>query len=227
MALELAAASAVSAWVGCTTAEATTIANAVERRIGAYCNRMTQAGADIWSRTERTEYLSGELSDGVLLKWTPITAVTSVTIIYQSGQTQSVTLTDLTCDGIEIADLSGTYGMEGILKYRTGSAWQSEDEFGRLARVRYPNFGSGYRKVKVVYTGGYPSGQVPADLTLAALTLAKNIYDTKSISAGLQSESLGNYSYTNASGSDVAASEGAMGQVKDLLQNYRSYANIV
>jgi len=37
---------------------------------------------------------------------------------------------------------------------------------------------------------------------------------------------LGNYSYTNASAADAAANEDAMGSVKDLLQPYRSYANI-
>lgn len=235
MALELSVASAVAAWTGASVADATTIAGAVEARIGNYCNRMTEDGADIWNRIARVEYLDGELSEGVLLKWTPISAVSSVQIV--GGYTNSaevltdVDLTSLACDGIAIADLSGNFGRVGMLHYRNsaGRMWESDFYSNRTARVPTANFGSGRQRIKVSYTGGFPSGigGMPADLKLAVLVLSKNIYDAKSVSSTLQSESLGNYSYTNSTGKESGASELLMGNVKDLLQAYRSYANIV
>lgn len=228
MALELQPVSAVVAWTGASTTNATIIANAVEARIGNYCNRMTQGVGvgTIWTSGSRTEYLSGELSDGLLLKWTPITAVASVTMITANGISTTYTLTDLTVDGIEIADLGTINGRIGRLQLRAGSyMWDQEYAAQRRARVAAPNFGAGRNKIKVVYTGGYST--IPDDLKLAALELAKNIVDAKAVSGTLQSETLGNYSYTNASSADAAASEAVMGSAKDLLQPYRSYANIV
>ena len=177
MALELQTVSAVVAWTGATTTNATIIANAVEARIGNYCNRMTQGGfGTVWTSGSRTEYLSGELSDGVLLKWTPITAVASVTMITANGISTTYTLTDLTVDGIEIADLATVNGRIGRLQLRSGSwMWDADYAAQRRARVSLPNFGDGRNKIKVVYTGGYST--IPDDLKLAALELAKNISD--------------------------------------------------
>jgi len=228
MALELNAVSAVVAWTGASSADATIIANGVEARIGQYCNRMTQGVGvgTIWSSGTRTEYLTGELSDGLMLKWTPITAVASVTLITSNGVTSDYTLTDLTVDGIEIADLGTVNARVGRLQLRAGvRLWDSQYAAARTARVTAPNFGEGRNRIKVVYTGGYST--VPDDLKLAALELCKSVYSAKSINATLQSESLGNYSYTNQTGGEVTQSEFIMGNVRDLLQNYRSYANII
>lgn len=236
--LELCTVSGVVAWTGASTTNATIIAQAVERRIANYCGRRTEDGEATWARAERVEYLSGELHAGVLLKWTPIDAVTSVKIITGSGAgAGSETYTDidlagLALDGIAISDLSAAdYAAQvGYLHYRnTGQYWDSTYLSARQLRIPPGNFGGGRQRVKVVYTGGYASSAkpVPDDLKLAALILCKSIHDAKSINGTLQSESLGNYSYTNATGSDVTASETSMGAVKDLLQPYRSYANIV
>lgn len=228
MALELCTVSGVVAWTGASTTNATIIANAVEARIGQYCNRMTQGVGvgTIWTSGSRTEYLTGEMSSGVLLKWTPITAIASVTLIINNTSTYSYTLTDLVCDGVEIASLSTTNARNGWLQIRSGiEYWDQEYMEARRSRSPLPNFGAGRERIKVAYTGGFST--IPDDLKLAALILSKTISDTKSISTGVQSESLGNYSYTNASAADVTAREDVMGSVKDLLQPYRSYANIV
>jgi hypothetical protein len=237
--LELCTVSGVVAWTGASTTNATIIAQAVERRIANYCGRRTEDGDDTWGRVERTEYLDGELSDGVLLKWTPIDAVSSVRLITGSGTGSGsetytdVDLTSLAVDGVAIPDL-GTAGLaaqKGLLHYRGSSTgmWDSEFIYARRSRVPVSNFGSGRYRVRVVYTGGYgsPAKPIPDDLKAAALILAKNMNDARSVSSTLQSETLGNYSYTNSSSSDAVANENMMGGVKDLLQPYRSYANIV
>jgi hypothetical protein len=237
--LEICTASGITAWTGASATDAAIISQAVERRIANYCNRRTENGDNTWSRTSRVEYLTGELSAGVLLKWTPIDAVTSVKIITGTGAGSAsetyttVDLTSLALDGVAIADLSsaGYASQVGYLHYRNSSVqmWDSDYWGARRGRVPAANFGSGRQRVKVEYTGGYasPAKPIPDDLKLAALSLAKSMYDAKSVSGTLQSERLGDYSYTNATASDKAAAEDGFGQVKDLLQSYRSFANIV
>lgn len=239
MALELCTVTGVVAWTGASTTDATIIAAAVERRIANYCGRRTETGEGAWARGSRVEYLSGELSDGVLLKWTPIDAITSVKII--SGATASaasetytsVDLTTLALDGIAISDLATAdyAAQKGLLHYRNSHVqfWDSDFLQATRSRVTLSNFGEGRWKIKVNYTGGYASTAkpIPDDLKLAALVLSKSIYSAKSVSATLQSESLGNYSYTNATSSDASGNELLMGNVRDLLQSYRSYANIL
>lgn len=224
---ELATASAVQAWTGADATTATALIAHVEARIANYCNRRTEDGSAVWEDSAKTEFIDGELSQGVLLNWRPIVAVSSVTIITSSSTSTSYTLTDLTVDGIEISGLAANPAPYGFLMLRNSGTyvWDSEYIMARSARVSSPNFGAGRKRIKVVYTGGYTT--IPSDLTLAAKIACKNVYDAKQVSGSVQSESLGNYSYTNKDGSTIDTNQWSFGGVLDLLQPYRSYARIV
>lgn len=225
---ELCTVSAVVAWTGASTADATLILAGVEARIANYCNRKTHDGSAVWEDTAKTEFLDGEWSDGVLLNWRPIVGVTSITQITGSSTSYAYTLTDFTVDGIEIAGLSTNPAPYGRLQMRGGVSsgyWESDGFAARRSRVSFPNFGAGRNRIKVVYTGGYTT--IPDDLKLAALEACKSVYNAKSVSATLKSESLGNYSYENVTGAEAGDSEWIFGNVKDLLQPYRSYARII
>lgn len=200
MALELTTASEVSNdLVGGSSLESavTPFVFAAERLIQLYCNRETQDGDAAWGRAERTEYISGLCFPVVVLKWTPITAVTSVSIVHgvseaaPSSEIESqIDTTALTCDGIAIDDLATMYGMHGRLQFRGSEsrAWGDGE----------PTFGGGRQKIKVVYAGGWPSGNIPQDLNVAARLLAAHLYRSSRRDGAMKSENLGEYSYTIA-----------------------------
>lgn len=226
---ELVSVASAVTWTGSTTAIITNVLAGVEARIANYLGRKQPPGVLRFEDTAYTEYYDGELSDGILLKMTPIVGVTSVTLISNNTTSSAYTLTDLTVDGIEIASLSASPALVGRLQMRGGSyMWDSDYLSSRHVRVPVPNFGSGRNRIKVVYTGGWTT--IPDDLKLAALQACKNVVDRKEVSSTLASETLGNYSYTNVTSSssdDTSGPEWAFGGVLDLLKPYQSGAGLV
>lgn len=232
---ELTVASAVTAYLGGTTpTNLTDLINAAEDRIFGYCRRKAvNSGESSFARDEHIEYLSGELSSGVLLKFTPITAVSAVSRVLSSGagagseELEEIDLTLLSVDGIAIPDLASNYGPVGRLQYRnsTHNYWPSDYATARLSRSPFPNFGSGRQLIKIAYSGGYQT--IPGGLKMAATILAAQLYRNQQRDPTLTSERLGEYAYTAGTASEASETFKMPGGVLDLLEDYVNKANSV
>lgn len=152
-----------------------------ERRLADLCGR---PGSDPWVSGSRTEYLDGDLANGLLLTYTPITAVSAVSIITGSDASgnetaDSLSLTRLAVDGMPIG---GTFGaLVGLLHFRAtgrdrilGFEWG--EPLGYLSVDPGPAFSPGHYRVKVAYTGGVTATSVPYTLTQAVLLIAGNMF---------------------------------------------------
>lgn len=226
MALELTSVALIQDYLEDTTissATLTVIANAAESAIARYCGRYSPVSLAHWLSASRVEYIDGESFPHVLLKYTPITAISAVVITTGATTTQSITLTDLECDGIPIASLTAgetTQGDTGRLGFRaiaTGpiaSWWDYGLTQPGQFRSAIPNFGPGRRRVKVSYTGGYAAA--PGDLSYAATVYAAFLYRQKGRDPEVQSETLGQYSVSYKTANGVAMPE----NVADMLMPY-------
>lgn len=227
MALELTTLALVQAYTGDSTLTSGALnpfMNAAEAMIAKACGRFDASG-NHWLSASHTEYFDGEWSDAVRLNFTSVSAITSVAQTTGPSSSITIALTDLSIDGIAIADLStSNRAHQGILALRYAcGAPMSLSAFN--AGLDYPgylnngqNLGGGRKRIKVVYTGGYASA--PADLSLAATILAVTLYRRKSVNPTIQSETLGRYSYTNKQGED--SREVFPPEVDAILANYRS-----
>jgi hypothetical protein len=207
MAFELTAVSAVQAYLGdasITSAVLTPIINAAEAVIARRCNRYdeTQQGSH-WLTAARIQYIDGEWSDYVQLKFTPVTGITEIAVIYGPSSTQVQTLTNFTCDGREISGLGATTpASKGKLVMRFSNvayAWSVGLPYYDYAVDLgiygvWSAFSGGYQRVRVTYTGGFASA--PADLARAATMLSAEMYRSQTRNMSVKSETLGDYSVT-------------------------------
>lgn len=221
---ELTSVSTVRSYIGDTSIDSTlltTFITAAEAQIARWCNRYdeTEQG-NHWLSSSRVEFMDGFNSDHVMLKHTPVSAVSAVVWVLASGSTQAMTLTDLTLDGREIADLGATTpGRTGKLAWRYGAiptVYEFDNGLG-VPDVPAPGwpwtpspsgFGGGPQRIKVSYTGGFASA--PADLAMAATQLAAQMYRDRGKDGNLQSERLGDYQYVNAGAADRYAGIGSI-----------------
>ena len=88
---------------------------------------------------------------------------------------------------------------------------------GKLSSYRLPCWSRGYGNIKVQYSAGYHEDSIPADLQFAATTLSAFMLSTQPKGLPLQSESLGAYSYSVLTGSEVPE----IGTVRGILTRYR------
>ena len=228
MALELTSVALIQDYLGDTTvssATLTVIANAAESSIARYCGRYSAVSLAHWLSASRVEYIDGESFPHILLKYTPITAISAVVITTGATTTQSITLTDLECDGIPIASLTAgetTQGNEGRVGFRANASGPCASwwDYGLpqpsilQGRNGTPNFGNGRKRVKVSYTGGYAAA--PGDLSFAATAYAAFLYRQQSRDASVQSESLGQYSVSYSTSNGVSMPD----SVADLIAPY-------
>lgn len=153
-----------------------------------------QDGAEEWcgrgfDSAARTEYYSGTGTTDMSLRTTPVTTLTSVSYLSSvSAGVASFTAFD-----------GGTYYFDGdsglLVRY---SAFDAFDDAN-------PVWPDGTRNIKVVYTAGYST--IPDGLKLAGFRLIDYLRDMRGKSGGLQSESMGSYSYTLAAVSPGEADE--------------------
>lgn len=227
---ELTSVATVQAYLGDTSISSsllTTFIDAAEASIARYCGRCDTPSGNHWLTHTRIEFLDGEWSASAMLKFTPITAVSAVSIILGNASTQTVALTNLTMDGKEITDLSASNpGLIGKLGWRYGtSASVFNFEYG----LPYPGqydlgvygtwgaFGGGFKRVKAEYTGGFASA--PADLALAATMLSAEAYRDRTLNPSLQSERLGDYQYVRAQADQAA--EAKLCSVESMIKRHR------
>lgn len=191
-----------------------------ESMIARYCGRFEAPSGPHWLTATRVEYKNGEYADIQPLRFTPVTAVSAVTLISASGSTNSVTLTDLTMDGREIADLSASVvGHFGVLYMRSNPDLLWYDSSSFYGRRTAPSFGGGKKRVKVSYTGGYATAASIPDVVLAVQMVAANMYRNRSTDPNLKSITLGNFSETYGGTSTMEA--GYLGDVATLLQDHK------
>lgn len=202
---ELTTTAIVQSYLDNTSADATLLTmmiGAAEAEIARLCGRWEIAG-NFWLTAAHTERFDGEDAKNVLLRFTPVTAISSVNITTGASSSVSVTLTNLECDGIAIASLSATVaGLVGRLGWRTGGTAITSDWFGQgypentvLPMRDQPNWGSGESSVVVAYTGGYATVAPIYDLQFAATVIVAAMYRNRSRDPSLQSEHFGDYSY--------------------------------
>lgn len=193
----------------------TAMAEAAEGRIFEYTNR-----PDGFASGSHTEYFDGEWFPTLpALLYSPITAVASVKIIRGEGSSETLDLSTMSIDGLPL-DGTAFSTRVGIIAMRSRGAtnWEHGDPYVSGPSIRgVPNFGGGFRRVQVIYTGGY--GTIPAALDFATIEFTAHIWRRKDRDPALKSESLGDYSYTLA---DFASDAQAIpSQVRDLIDPYR------
>jgi hypothetical protein len=160
------------------------ILDGVSAEVRRWCDRNLTNGFESVSRTERYDG-TGEQTIN-LVEW-PVTTVTSVTVYTADGTA-------------EVLD-SSTYrvnGDSGVLsRIDPVRARYPVTAFGSVDATfsTQPWFPEGFDNVQVVYTGGYAT--TPADLEMNVWRLMDLAYSARGRNFGLQSESLGQYSYTN------------------------------
>jgi hypothetical protein len=176
-------------WAGITgTAQdalLTVLVDAVSMEVRRWCDRNLTNGFESVSRTERYDGTGEQTIQ--LIEW-PVASITSVTVYTADGTT-------------EVLD-SSTYrvnGDSGVLsRIDPKRARFPVTAFGTVQATfsTQPWFEDGFDNVQVVYTGGYAT--IPADLKMACYRLTDLAYSARGRNFGIQSESLGGYSYTNA-----------------------------
>lgn len=171
----------------------TALAEAAEDAIFRYTNR-----PDGFASGSKTEYFDGELYDELpALLYSPITAVATIKISTGEGTWSTLTLSGLSIDGFPLDGTAFTTH-KGIIRFRShaGQTWAFET--GQMPYTpihRGANFGAGRDTVQVVYTGGYSA--IPASLEQAAIQMTAMFWKSKDLNEALQSEHLGEYSYTS------------------------------
>lgn len=167
-----------------------------ERAVESYCGRR-------FGSQSYTHEVDGSGAVALYLPQRPVTAVESV--------------------HVAVGEFGGTWSDD--LLWSDGSAYmvdrtdESEDNVGRLLSMRgvWPR---GFRNVRVVYTAGYT--RVPYDVKLAVMQLGAAVRADSENGRPVQSETLGDYSYTLLSRGSGASSE--IGTVASLLSRYRTVA---
>lgn len=157
-----------------------------------YCDR-------VFDTATYTEKYDGNRTNTLVLRNIPVTTLTSISTIDSSGNTSALDSTSYTYEAAT-----------GIVK-PCGDAWGWYDATDTDPQDRrwgdVPAFGKGHQNYQVVYTGGYSSGTMPADLKLAMYLYVGDLFEnalqayTSSGLGGLgpfKSQTLGDWSYTLA-----------------------------
>lgn len=160
-------------------------ASAAARRA---CDRNETNG---FESTERTETYDGKDSANIQLNEWPVSLVTSVTIVGDDGST-----TVLSSSDYRIKPASGVLYMLGAARGRFAVYSPYYQTYVAEGFGERPNFPRGIENVSVVYTGGWAT--IPADLKMAIYRIVDILYAERRKDPGIQSESLGQYSYTRA-----------------------------
>lgn len=195
------------------------LVRAAESWIATYTGRATSDGSSPFLSASRTQRARARLDrhGSIVLRWTPITGVSSVTIATSASAGGAIPLDAFECDGAPVTS-SGMMATAGILRWRGATHARTLWEHGLDGMCAGSDI-----TIAVQYTGGWTADTLPADLRAAATRIAAQMYRERVINYALQSESLGAYSYTVAgtttSGTVLAMRAG----VTDMLEPYRRY----
>lgn len=166
----------------------------------AYDFMRKETGREFISAT-RTEDYDGTGSEHLWLKAVPITSITSVKLLDVNGAV-ATTLdpTQYTYDAdtgrLSLRGARDTLGRGGVDVDRYGWHGASYGDGPARGVGRAPAFPRGVKNVRVEYVGGYTAATVPADLVQLNIDIAKAGYDARAHDSNVQSETIGDYSYT-------------------------------
>lgn len=143
-----------------------------------------------WESASRTETIDGNGEDSITLRESPVTAVTSVTLIADDGSETVLASTEYrvsASSGVltRLSSAIGRHVAEGGPDY-VGTFWGA-----------VPNWPAGAQNIEVVYTGGYAT--IPLDIQMAVARVTDTMSREAGTSPAMSSESIGGYSYTRAS----------------------------
>lgn len=174
------------------TVIATSIAFA-EKYMANMCDRRDDSTGMVstgptWLASTHTENRPGALQETITLRYWPVTTITSVSIV--GGVSSSVALSS---SSYRIDQNARTLRFLG----RRQTAWDA----GMMPTdspyaVEPIDTNRAYPYTSIVYTGGFTAGSVPADLNMAAIELARQIFQRRQRDTTLSGETLGNYSWT-------------------------------
>jgi hypothetical protein len=179
----------VKGWLGVTTsamdATLTRLIEAAEARIRGICG-----SRDSFLTATFVETFDGDAAQIIRLKNGPITSITSIV-----------------ADGVTISSdlysFNASRGVVGFTHPARSTYWSTAMPSGLLVTGRSfnsPSFGNGFNTVTVTYVAGYANqAAVPADLQQAAVELAGLYFQAMERDPGINSETLGSYSYTKES----------------------------
>lgn len=157
---------------------------AAEARIRGICNSRTSFLTGTY-----VENFDGNNSQMLRLKHTPVASITS--IVNASGTVDASTYS-----------LNSGRGVVGFTYAGRSTKWSTAFASGQIVTGQSfpsPSFGDNFNDVVVTYIGGYANiAAVPADLSQAALELAAIYYQSRDRDPGLQSETMGAYSWTKS-----------------------------
>lgn len=162
----------------------TVLVDAVSMEVRRWCDRNLTDGFESKARTERYDGTGEQTIQ--LVEW-PITSITSVKI-YNAGGDYDTLDTDtyrVNGDSGVLSRIDTRLGRYPVTAFGTVNATFSVQ----------PWFEAGFDNIEVTYTGGYAT--IPADLKMACYRLTDLAYAARGRNMGIQSESLGGYSYTN------------------------------
>ena len=163
----------------------TVLVDAVSMEVRRWCDRDLSNG---FESAERTEYYDGTGEETIQLVEWPVASVASVVIRYAGGTTETMDSNTYRVNGD-----TGILSRIDAVRTRFGVT-----AFGNIDSVfaAEPRFPSGFKNIGVTYTGGY--SPIPADLKMACYRLTDLAYSARGRNFALSSESLGQYSYSNA-----------------------------
>lgn len=191
----------------------------VEKAVRTYCHR------DFTSK-ERTEYYNGNNRQRLALRERPVTTVTSVQLDNTGyfGKASgsfgaSSTLTEGTSWVLSYDSRDSGVSDSGVLIKLPGV----QSTFVTISEQREAIWPLGVGNIKVVYTAGYTT--IPADLQLAVKMLTSLTHASADQGGPLESETLGDYSYTRAAGMISGNGKGPrdLVDVRRILAGYREF----
>ncbi len=192
--------------------------DSAEGAIATWLGRRKNANGLYWTSGMVTETISGYNWHKWILRNFPVTSIASV-----SRFVSSTTSTDLSSSFYRIDD-----DMQTLRFSRNWADLWLIGEPRRYGSANVPYDGpipDAYPYIKVVYTGGFDdmtSGPVPAALQAAATEVAKYLFMNKDTNWGLNSETLGKYSYTIGSGASSGGGGGGGGMSESFVNHIKS-----
>lgn len=163
----------------------TTLSSRAQAMVDRYCNRTLGSAS-------YTEDISGMGMPYLIVRHTPITTLTSVSSLDRdTAGTETATAISV-----------GSYRYDAetgcISLINSRGIWRDDDGYYAAAprSVLSPRFEPGFKNYRVVYTAGYTTGTVPADITDAIIQIAAELFKMRQINPGMAAEAIGGPSYS-------------------------------
>jgi len=189
---------------------------AAEAAVEKYCNRRFES-------RDYVEYYSGNNTQRIALRQTPVTAVTAVHLdsygYYGANPDSPFGATTLLSPGVDyvLDEDAGGVSKSGVL-IRIGTVWPVLNRVLPNSRLA-PEIGPAVGNVKVEYTAGY--AEAPADLKMATAMVAVNMRQIARRGGDkVRQEKIGDYAYTLF---DRLVGAPELGSVRATLSSYKEY----